>query len=138
MIFRVAVFTSWLFVLCLVTAGATEDDKFYNCEVYSNEVNTPKENAYCFRDMNDGKYYCKSWTCQSPPCSSDLQQNQKGDPCPICEGTCTVEGRIIKVNDVVICADGINKCRCIDTGVVISTRMLTNKYSLCGANNNNS
>ncbi|XP_061193032.1 uncharacterized protein LOC133201253 [Saccostrea echinata] len=138
MIFHVAVFTSWLFSLCLVTAGVGKDEKFYDCDVFSNEDSTPKKNAYCFKDMNDDNFYCKTWTCQSPPCSPDLQRTQMGDSCPICDGTCTVEGRIISVGKTVACADGVNRCWCIGTGVVISTRMLTNKYALCGVDDNNS
>lgn len=101
--------------------GASE--KFYDCDVYSDEANIPTENTYCVQDFEDDKFYCKSWTCATPDCPEEQQLTQQGSSCPICPDTCTNGGIIFDKGDSIKCVDGSNKCTCTDTGVVISTRM---------------
>lgn len=45
------------------------------------------ENTYCIKDFEDGKFYCKSWTCADPDCPEEQQLAQEGSSCPICPGT---------------------------------------------------
>ena len=47
--------------------------------------------------------------------------------------TCTNGGRLFNKGERIPCIDGSNKCTCISTGTVISTRRGTNKFWLCGA-----
>lgn len=53
--------------------------------------------------------------------------------CPIVVDTCTTGGKIYRAGEMVTCADGINTCRCVGTGVAMSTMVGTNKLWLCGA-----
>uniref|UniRef100_A0A8W8KZ76 Uncharacterized protein n=1 Tax=Magallana gigas TaxID=29159 RepID=A0A8W8KZ76_MAGGI len=87
-------------------------------------------------DFEDGKFYCKSWTCADPDCPEEQQLAQEGSSCPICPDTCTNGGIIFDKGDSIKCVDGSNKCTCTDTGVVISTRRGTNKFWLCGVPEN--
>ncbi|XP_048775755.2 uncharacterized protein LOC125680316 [Ostrea edulis] len=130
----ISVLATCLILLChgLITVRTLEHEKFHDCSTYSNEEDIPKENAYCTQDRN-GLYYCKTWQCDPPNCPADQQVAQERDTCPICPDTCTDGGRIFNVDEGFKCVDGANRCRCIGTGVVVSTRMGTNKYSLCGA-----
>ncbi|XP_022320369.1 uncharacterized protein LOC111122761 isoform X2 [Crassostrea virginica] len=108
-------------------------EKFYDCNVYTNEENIPTESTYCVNDILDNKFYCKSWECEALECPLDQQLPQKGDDCSICPDTCTNGGRLFNKGERIPCIDGSNKCTCISTGTVISTRRGTNKFWLCGA-----
>lgn len=43
-------------------------EKFYDCDVYSDEDNILIENIYCIKDFGDGKFYCKFWICVDLDC----------------------------------------------------------------------
>uniref|UniRef100_A0A8W8L0W4 Uncharacterized protein n=3 Tax=Magallana gigas TaxID=29159 RepID=A0A8W8L0W4_MAGGI len=125
------------FLSCSVFIGMIgASEKFHDCDVYSDEANIPTENTYCIKDFEDGKFYCKSWTCADPDCPEEQQLAQEGSSCPICPDTCTNGGIIFDKGDSIKCVDGSNKCTCTDTGVVISTRRGTNKFWLCGVPEN--
>lgn len=59
-------------------------EKYYNCDVYTNEENTTSNHTLCVEDFQDGKFYCKSWECDTPDCPTDQQTTQSD--CPICPG----------------------------------------------------
>ena len=72
---------------CMSIFGSVEaTEKFYDCNVYTNEENIPTESTYCVNDILDNKFYCKSWECEALDCPLDQQLPQKGDDCSICPG----------------------------------------------------
>ena len=71
----------WVF-LVVVT------EKYYNCDVYTKEENTTSNHTLCVEDFQEGKFYCKSWECDTPDCDPDQQTTQSD--CLICPGMFTV------------------------------------------------
>mmetsp|Transcript_24152 Transcript_24152/g.39116 ORF Transcript_24152/g.39116 Transcript_24152/m.39116 type:complete len:137 (-) Transcript_24152:220-630(-) len=126
-----AVAISFLVAVSLEITCIVATEKYYNCDVYTNAENATSNHTLCVEDFQDGKFYCKSWECDTPDCPTDQQTTQSD--CPICPDTCSDGGRILEVGEQVLCVDGSNICQCVATGVVISTRKATTKELLCTA-----
>ncbi|XP_061167242.1 uncharacterized protein LOC133176086 [Saccostrea echinata] len=126
-----------LLSMCHLSVAIT---RFYDCDVYGpsdpNPYLSPKagyDDKICIQDFTEGVFYCKWWTCQTPPCPRDQELSSAYNKCPYCEGTCSNGGVIHDVGTSFLCADGYNICRCGKTGVVSTSYAMTNKFSLCGA-----
>lgn len=128
-----------MFVACvcsmtvIAVQGIQNEKSYFDCKVYFNKEERPVEKAECVYDYREELYYCKTWECEVPSCPREEQVDQEGEPCPLCQGTCTTGGKIYSVGETVTCVDGSNRCGCVDTGRAISTYAGTNKYMLCGA-----